>query len=102
MYLTAFAEFLILFRVIIGAVTFQNSFLTPILYAHFIRQRYYQSPFTRYAAGEVRKAIDKYGAIHPMTLQIWESSKRAISAWVGNTIEPNSAAGGARRATPRT
>ncbi|GJJ09580.1 hypothetical protein Clacol_003803 [Clathrus columnatus] len=96
MYLTAFAEFFILARVILGALTFQNSFLTPILYAHFIRQRYYQSLFTRYAAGKIRENIDKYAAMSPAALQIWESSKRGITAWVGNTIEP---AGGARRTT---
>jgi len=108
MRITALAEFVILFRVVLGAVTFQNSFLTPIIYAHFIRQRYYHSAFTREALVKVKGLLDGYAAhpsLPPAVNQVWGKVKNAIGAWAGNAIIPQPTPGatsGTRRAsTPR-
>ena len=45
----AYVEIAILVRVVLGALALQNSLLSPVIYVHFMRQRYYQSAFTREA-----------------------------------------------------
>jgi len=102
MRITALAEFLILARVILGALTFQNSFLTPLVYAHFIRQRYYHSAFTREALVKVKGLMDGYAkhpALPPVVDQVWANVKRAIGAWAGSTLAPQPPAGGAGAGT---
>ncbi|KAF8528056.1 hypothetical protein BU17DRAFT_81285 [Hysterangium stoloniferum] len=105
MRLTALAEFVILLRVVIGALTFQNSFLIPIVYAHFLRQRYYHSAFTRDALKKVNGVLDRQAAnpsFPPMVNQIWLYVKKMIGVWAGNTIVPQESPSSARRApTPR-
>ena len=94
MRITALAELLILFRVTLGALTLQNSLLTPIFYAHFVRQRYYHSQFTREALLRVNGFIDGYiPSLHPVVNQVWLAFKRAVGAWAGNAIAPQPAAG---------
>ncbi|GAA5917806.1 hypothetical protein JCM8208_002406 [Rhodotorula glutinis] len=59
MLFVAFVEVVIVFgRVLLGALTFQNSFLAPLFFAHFLRLRYYLSPPTRTAFGWVSSQID--------------------------------------------
>ena len=60
MKLVAFIELAIMARVAIGALLWQNSFLTPIIFAHFLRMRYFQSPFTKAALGRVIYYIDDF------------------------------------------
>ncbi|KAI0271541.1 hypothetical protein BC834DRAFT_1039012 [Gloeopeniophorella convolvens] len=60
MKVVAYTEVFILARVIVGALLFRNSFFTPIIYAHFIRMRYFQSAFTREAIIKVTAKIDGY------------------------------------------
>ncbi|KAK4052198.1 Transmembrane nucleoporin [Microbotryomycetes sp. JL201] len=59
MLFVSFVEVVLVFgRILIGAITFQNSFLAPLFYAHFLRLRYYLSPPTRQAFGWVSAQID--------------------------------------------
>ncbi|KAH9458000.1 hypothetical protein MJO28_005060 [Puccinia striiformis f. sp. tritici] len=61
MYCVAFIEVLVIQgRVTLGALTFQNSFLHPLFFAHFLRLRYYLSPQTRSAVSAVNQHIDHY------------------------------------------
>lgn len=96
MRITAFAELIILARVTLGALFLQNSFLTPIFYAHFVRQRYYHSPFTRAALATVIERLDTYSArseLPPMVKQVWTTFKKGVALWVGNTIATQTPAG---------
>jgi transmembrane protein 33 len=102
MRITAYAELIILARVTLGALTLQNSFLTPIFYAHFVRQRYYHSQFTRAALVTVHERLDLYAAnpaLPPIINQIWSTFKRGVVLWGGNTLSPQAAAGVSGRRT---
>jgi len=46
-------------RLLLGAITFQTSFLAPLIYAHFLRLRYFMSSYTRAAFLEVSARLDK-------------------------------------------
>jgi hypothetical protein len=96
----AYTELLIMLRIFLGAITFQNSLLSPILYAHFLRQRYYQSAFTREAIAVVDARIEGYvrkPETSPMVVQVWDKVKMVLGRWVGNTLAQQPAAAGARR-----
>jgi hypothetical protein len=100
MKVVAYTELVILVRVVLGAITFQNALLSPIIYAHFLRQRYYQSVFTRDAVTKTIATLDKYvaKANNPSVNQIYDKTKMLIGRWVGNVIEQNpNAPQGARR-----
>ncbi|KII93422.1 hypothetical protein PLICRDRAFT_131170 [Plicaturopsis crispa FD-325 SS-3] len=87
----AYIELVILARVVIGAVTFQNSLLSPLVYAHFLRQRYFQSAFTRDAIGVATRRIDALASRPgnpPVALQVWEKLKMLIGRWSGSSIAP--------------
>ncbi|GAA5827598.1 hypothetical protein JCM3770_005939 [Rhodotorula araucariae] len=59
MLFVAFVEVVVVFgRVLLGAITFQNSLLAPLFFAHFLRLRYYLSPPTRTAFAWVSAQID--------------------------------------------
>ncbi|KAH8992025.1 hypothetical protein EDB92DRAFT_1934937 [Lactarius akahatsu] len=68
MRIVAYTEIFILVRVIVGAIMFRNSFLTPIIYAHFVRMRFFQSAFTREA------------------IQGWVTVQGLIGRWTGTTL----------------
>jgi hypothetical protein len=94
----AFTELLIMLRILLGAITFQNSLLSPIFYAHFLRQRYYQSAFTRDSVVFVDKRIEAYirkPGTHPMAVRVWDKLKMVLSRWVGSVLVQQPA--GARR-----
>jgi len=99
MKVVAYTELFIFARVLLGAITFQNALLSPIIYAHFLRQRYYQSVFTKDAVGGATKKLDEYvaKANNPSVSQIYGKFKMLVERWVGNVIEPNPNAQGARR-----
>ncbi|KAI0082247.1 DEAD-domain-containing protein [Panus rudis PR-1116 ss-1] len=92
----SFIELAIFARVILGALLFQNSFLAPLIYAHFLRQRYYQSAFTRDAVAYINARADAYvnkpGA-NPSVVRIWTQFKYYLGRWVGSVLQP---AAGAR------
>ena len=96
----AYTELLIMLRVFLGAITFQNSLLSPVFYAHFLRARWYQSKFTQGAITQLNFRIESYvrspGAA-PMLVQVYDKVKVAVSRWAGSVIAPQgTAAGGAR------
>ena len=100
MRLVAYAELLILLRVVAGAITLQNSLLTPIIYAHFLRMRYQQSPFTQRAITHVNKQIDGFvrsPGKPPVLVSVWEKVQSLVISWVGVTQPPPAAAGAGRR-----
>ena len=102
MRVVAYAEILIFIRVVLGALTFQNSLLAPIFYAHFLRLRFYMSKFTQRAVGHISSLIDGYArkqGTPPIVLQVWEKVQMLISRWAGTilTQQPAAAPNAARR-----
>lgn len=94
----AFIELLILFRVTLGAAFLQNSLLTPLFYAHFLRQRYYQSPFTRTAVSVVKARVEGYvrkPGTPPLVGQIWGKFTMVVERWAGSTLAPQQPAAAA-------
>ena len=97
----AFIELLIMFRTLFGALLFRNSLLMPVFYAHFLRQRYYQSPFTRQAIEIVKTRTNAYVSrpgTHPMIVQVWSKFQMVVERWAGSALAPQQppAAGAAR------
>jgi len=91
MSMVARIELFILGRTVLGALFFRNSILVPLLYAHFLRLRYYYSAFTRDA---VRVADEWIAAqivgpsIPPQVKKAWEFARAGIVRWGGNILEP--------------
>ncbi|GAA6033397.1 hypothetical protein JCM8097_006731 [Rhodosporidiobolus ruineniae] len=66
MLFVAFVEVLLVFgRLLLGAITFQNSLLSPLIFAHFLRLRFYLSPPTRQAFSYVNAQIDHHVVANP-------------------------------------
>ncbi len=89
MRVVAYTEVLILIRVIVGAIMFRNSFLTPIIYVHFVRMRFFQSTFTREAIVYVTAKIDGYANrpdVPPIVKQGWVTLQSLIGRWTGTTL----------------
>lgn len=89
MKIVAFTEIIILVRVIVGAFMLRNSFLTPIIYAHFVRMRFFQSAFTREAIITVTAKIDGYANrpdVPPIVKQGWVTFQGLIGRWTGTTL----------------
>ncbi|KAH9005988.1 hypothetical protein EDB86DRAFT_2877484 [Lactarius hatsudake] len=83
MRIVAYTEIFILVRVIVGAIMFRNSFLTPIIYAHFVRMRFYQ-PIVYVAL-----KIDGYANrpdVPPVVKQGWVTVQGLIGRWTGTTL----------------
>lgn len=89
MRVVALAEVAILLRVTFGALLFQNSFLTPIFFAHFLRMRYFQSPFTKAAVERViyyvEDLVEKPG-VPPVVKQVWATAQQITGRWTGATL----------------
>lgn len=94
----AYTELIILVRVFLGAITLQNSLLSPIIYAHFLRQRYYQSAFTREAVAVSSDRINGFvrkPGTSPVLVQVWEKVQMLVGRWVGSSvIQPTAGAEG--------
>ncbi|KAF9459476.1 hypothetical protein BDZ94DRAFT_1268265 [Collybia nuda] len=105
MKVVAYTELAIFVRIVLGAVTFRNSLLSPLIYGHFLRQRYYQSAFTREAftatATYVSSFVQKQG--NPTLSMVWDKTQMLIGRFAGSTLAPNPAgpAGGAGGAPRR-
>ncbi|OSX67763.1 hypothetical protein POSPLADRAFT_1042958 [Postia placenta MAD-698-R-SB12] len=96
MKVVAFTELVIMVRVTVGAVTFQNSLLSPVIYAHFLRARYYQSKFTQNAVAVVTARVDGYvgrPGTHPQIVNVWTKVKLLVERWVGSVLEQQPAPG---------
>ncbi|PPQ90466.1 hypothetical protein CVT25_014984 [Psilocybe cyanescens] len=92
MRVVAYTELVILVRVILGFFTFRNSLLAPIIFAHFLRQRYFQSGFTREAVGNVNNRADSFirkPTNPPVLAQVWDKVQYLIQTWAGVTLTPN-------------
>jgi hypothetical protein len=101
MKVVAYIELLIFVRVFLGAITFQTSILAPIFIAHFLRQRYYHSSFSREAITstdtKIQDFVHKEG-VHPIAGQVWDKIRALVGRWAGSTLGPQpQPAGGARR-----
>jgi len=96
MHIVAYTELLILVRVTLGALLFRNALLSPILYAHFLRQRYFQSAFTRQAvvtsAAHIETFVSREG-MPPVLRTVWETGKDVVRRWGGIGGAPQAAAG---------
>jgi len=91
----ALVELVIFVRVLLGALTFQNSLLSPIIYAHFLRQRYYQSPFSRDAIIKVSTQVEQFvrrPGNPPIVVTVWEKGQMLVQRWAGVTLAPNAGA----------
>lgn len=90
----AFTEIAILVRVILGAIVFRNSLLCPIIFVHFLRQRYYQSAFTRQALSATDARIHSLIAQqnNPTLTNVWTQARGLIGRWSGSNIAPAAAA----------
>jgi hypothetical protein len=100
MKIVAYAELLLLVRVVLGIFTFSNSLLTPIFYAHFLRQRYYQSTFTRSAVGTGTAKLDQIvnrPGNPPVLVSVWGNIKALVARWAGQTLEQQPAGAVPRR-----
>ncbi|KAM6497929.1 Uncharacterized protein family UPF0121 [Amanita muscaria] len=92
MRIAAYVELLILLRVVLGLLFLQNSFMAPIIYAHFLRQRYYNSAFTREAVANTTYHIEVYlgkPGTPPVLLKVWDGGKRLVSKWGGTILVAN-------------
>ena len=95
MRIVAYAELLIFLRVVLGALTFQNSLLAPIIFAHFLRTRYYQSQFTQRSIAHVNTVITEFvrrPGNPPILASVWEKAQYGVQRWVGATLQPQAAA----------
>ncbi|KAL7410187.1 hypothetical protein BDY24DRAFT_401030 [Mrakia frigida] len=98
----AYTELVIFIRVLLGAVTFQNSVLAPILVAHFLRMRYHHSAFTRGAVDYVTGRADATIANQsPVIQKGWNTVKGLIKKWNGTIIARRDAAPAAGAAPVR-
>ena len=91
----AYVELIIFLRVLLGAITFQNSLLSPIIYAHFLRQRYYQSQFSRDAVVKLSTRAEQFvrgPGIPPIVVTIWEKGQMLVQRWAGVVLAPNAGA----------
>ncbi|KDN53173.1 hypothetical protein K437DRAFT_253501 [Tilletiaria anomala UBC 951] len=55
----AYSEVFIFLRLLGGAMILRNSLISPLLYAHFLRLRFYMSSFTRQAFTHVGDLLDQ-------------------------------------------
>ncbi|KAF9150216.1 hypothetical protein BGX21_005944 [Mortierella sp. AD011] len=89
---------------IFGAITFQSSFLSPIVYANFLRFRYFFSLHTRSAFALIRARLDKLivppggnPSIPPFVAQVYTTVRGAITRF-GQAAVQQPAAGAHARA----
>jgi hypothetical protein len=90
MAIVARIELFILLRAIIGVVTLQNSLLIPIAYAHFLRSRYYYSPFTRSAVHSATILIEFYvnkEQAPPFIKKAYRNTKEFVIRWASTSLE---------------
>jgi len=90
----AYIELIVLGRVVLGAFLLQNSLLSPIIFAHFLRQRYYQSMFTRDALLDTSRRIDgitQKPGVPPVVGHVWTRVKDMVSRWGGTSLQSTDA-----------
>ncbi len=96
----AFTELAIMIRVVIGALTLRTSLISPVIYAHFLRQRWYQSKFTREAFALVHDRISKFvnsPGKPPVLAQVYNQAAGLAGKWANTPNGAAAAGAGARR-----
>ncbi|KAF9426208.1 hypothetical protein BGZ94_006823 [Podila epigama] len=72
----------VLGSLILGAITFQSSFLSPIIYTFFLRFRYFFNPHTRSAFALLRTRLDGYvlnnPQVPPQALKAYTLIQRSV------------------------
>lgn len=85
----AFTELLIMARVTVGALTWRLAIFAPVIYAHFLRQRWYQSKFTReaiaYVHGKILAFVTSPGR-PPVLAQVYTQFTGLTGRWAGSTL----------------
>ncbi len=76
--------------------SFVGSFLTPLFLFHFIRMRYFASPFTREAIGNLVGRVDSVMAnsAPPAVANGWTTLKNAVNTWLGGVQHGPGGGGG--------
>ncbi|WFD00424.1 hypothetical protein MYAM1_003173 [Malassezia yamatoensis] len=104
----SYAEVVIFVRVLLGAIVLRNSLLAPLLYAHFLRLRFYMSSFTRAAFQHVRSELDSIvqhpscpSAVRKAYLMLTDLVTRYACTVLNINAESSSTPTGAR-ATPQS
>ncbi|KAL6304212.1 hypothetical protein BKA93DRAFT_784378 [Sparassis latifolia] len=100
MRVVAYAELLIMLRVTLGALLWQNSLMSPLFYAHFLRQRYYQSKFTRESLSFINDYVEGYvrkEGTPALVVRVWDSFKLVLTRWGGTVLAPQGGAGAGPR-----
>ncbi|KAF9104604.1 hypothetical protein BGX29_001561 [Mortierella sp. GBA35] len=89
---------------IFGAITFQSSFLSPIVYANFLRFRYFFSIHTRNAFSEIRARLDNMivpqggnPKVPPVVAQAYEMARGAITRFGQAAVQQPPAGSNARQ-----
>ncbi|PCH33425.1 hypothetical protein WOLCODRAFT_135129 [Wolfiporia cocos MD-104 SS10] len=98
MRVVAYTELIIMLRLVVGLFLLRNSFIAPIVFAHFLRMRYYQSKFTQSAIVDVSGRVDAYvrkPGTPPMVAVVWDRFRMLLARWAGNVLAPETA--GARQ-----
>ncbi|KAH9487135.1 Tetra-spanning protein 1 [Psilocybe cubensis] len=92
MKVVAYTELVIMARVLLGCLTWRNSILAPIIFAHFLRARHFHSLFTREAVAYVNSRADAFirkPTNPPVLAQVWDKVQYAVQTWSGSTLTPN-------------
>ncbi|KAF9956008.1 hypothetical protein BGZ70_010059 [Mortierella alpina] len=89
---------------IFGAITFQSSFLSPIVYANFLRFRYFFSLHTRAAFALIRARLDNLivppggnPKVPPMVAQAYTMARGAITRFGMAAVQQPAATANARQ-----
>lgn len=93
----AFTELLIMARVTLGALTWRLALFAPVIYAHFLRQRWYQSKFTREAVAYVHTKILAFVSSPgrpPVLAQVYTQIVGLVGRWAGSTLNNAAAQNG--------
>lgn len=95
MRIVAYTELIIFLRVVLGALFFKNSFTVPLFYAHFIRQRYMQSAFTRNAISvadaRILDLLHRLG--NPAVEDVWGKVRDLVGRWGASPVQTGGDAG---------
>ncbi|KAF9586017.1 hypothetical protein BGW38_010411 [Lunasporangiospora selenospora] len=100
MALVAYVEIVgVMGSLILGAITFQSSLLSPIVYANFLRFRYFFSLHHRAAFEVLRARLDNWivppggnPKMHPQVVKAYEVARGAITRFGMAAVQPPSAA----------
>ena len=85
----AYSEVAIFLRLLVGACMFRNSLISPLIYAHFLRLRFYMSSFTRQAfthVGDVMDTATKDHRCPPVVRKAYLTGKDLVSRYASSVL----------------